>query len=398
MFFVGFDIFSIDISVNENSIKTFSEPLTLSFDISTVKTDKENLQVYYFDEWFEVWKKAGDGGKIVGNKLIVNIDHLTDFALMEAGTVTISKEIESQDKSTSNSDLQLAQILNDASIVFESGTKIDAILKHNNAIKDTEAQKHGMDVYTNLIIDGFDLTLNQAYAINNFIVYGTKSTKILGAGEKAGVVNSYKKAFAKIPTTQEEWADVVKIGNGRWPNERSETAENKANIEFMKIYKRPANMDHPNDNAAVTVIAYGLRPVDRNLNSEKVAIKTFKHIYKYNPKSALDWDITRAIAYSGATREVAETTKKLQQDVQIDDEVCKVDIKFSKYLFYGTVSNQVIELQKLLQCLGYFGQDKKITNFFGRLTGKAVKDFQKDNKIKATGTVGPFTRKILNEY
>jgi len=45
-----------------------------------------------------------------------------------------------------------------------------------------------------------------------------------------------------------------------------------------------------------------LRPSDRNLNSEKTAIKTFKAIYGYNPSTASAWDIVRAIAYSGATR------------------------------------------------------------------------------------------------
>ena len=61
-------------------------------------------------------------------------------------------------------------------------------------------------------------------------------------------------------------------------------------------------MDNPNDNAAVTVMAYGLRPVDRNIDSEKHAIIIFKNIFKHNPVSAADWDAARAIAYSGAAR------------------------------------------------------------------------------------------------
>ena len=61
-------------------------------------------------------------------------------------------------------------------------------------------------------------------------------------------------------------------------------------------------MENSNDNAAVTIIAYGLRSDSRNLGSEKAGIKSFKHIYGYNPESAIDWDIVRAIAYSGATR------------------------------------------------------------------------------------------------
>jgi hypothetical protein len=61
-------------------------------------------------------------------------------------------------------------------------------------------------------------------------------------------------------------------------------------------------MDNANDNAAVTVIAYGLRPSDRKTESEESAIVIFKNIYDYNPTSALDWDVVRAVAYSGAIR------------------------------------------------------------------------------------------------
>ena len=61
-------------------------------------------------------------------------------------------------------------------------------------------------------------------------------------------------------------------------------------------------MNDPHDNAAVTVMAYGLRPANRNLNSEKAAIFTFKYIYKKSPATAEEWDVVRAIAYSGAKR------------------------------------------------------------------------------------------------
>jgi len=146
------------------------------------------------------------------------------------------------------------------------------------------------------------LTAEMRNVINNFVTYGTKSTDILGAGERAGVVNSYKEAFDKLPSTIEEWNDVVKIANGRWPNERSTAKEDRAKLSFKTIYLRDADMNQPNDNAAVTVMAYGLRPANRNLNSEKVAITTFRYVFGYSPQTASAWDAVRAIAYSGSTR------------------------------------------------------------------------------------------------
>ncbi len=136
----------------------------------------------------------------------------------------------------------------------------------------------------------------------NFVTYGTPATKTLGAGERGGVVNSFQAAFGKLPATQSDWNDVIKIANGRWPSQKSEQAESKAKINFEKVYLHEANMSNARDNAAITVMAYGLRPAKRNLGSEKAAIKSFKAIYGYNPLKATAWDVVRAIAYSGATR------------------------------------------------------------------------------------------------
>lgn len=153
-----------------------------------------------------------------------------------------------------------------------------------------------------LIKDAKDITAEKQKALNNFIAYGTGTTVKLGAGERAGVVNSYKATFGKLPGTANEWSDTIKIANGRWPNERNVKSENASIEAFKKIYKRSPDRKNPRDDAAVTIIAYGLRPADRNTNSEKAAIKSFKAIYDYAPKSATAWDIVRAIAYSGAKR------------------------------------------------------------------------------------------------
>ena len=155
---------------------------------------------------------------------------------------------------------------------------------------------------SDLIKDASGLSKDNVNAINNFIAYGTKTTIFLGEGERAGVVNSYKSAFGKLPKSEEEWNDAIKIANGRWPSEKNDLSEANATASFKKTYLREPNRSNPHDDAAVIVMAYGLRPSDRNLNSEKTAIKTFKAIYGYNPSTASAWDIVRAIAYSGATR------------------------------------------------------------------------------------------------
>ncbi len=141
--------------------------------------------------------------------------------------------------------------------------------------------------------------------VNNFITYGVDdNTKRLGEGERAAVMYSYKDAFKKLPEDEDEMADAIKIANGRWPSKKSEEAEKKAKEHFRKIYKRIADMDDPKDDAAITVMAYGLRQKaeNRNLDSEKKGIMIFKDLYGKHPTTTEDWNVMQAITYSGSKR------------------------------------------------------------------------------------------------
>ncbi len=152
--------------------------------------------------------------------------------------------------------------------------------------------------------------------VNNFITYGVDdNTKRLGEGERAAVMYSYKDAFKKLPEDEDEMADAIKIANGRWPSKKSEEAEKKAKKHFRKIYKRVADMDDSKDDAAITVMAYGLRQKaeNRNLESEKKGIKIFKDLYGKHPDTTEDWNVMQAITYSGSTRQ-ADSDKDLLPD------------------------------------------------------------------------------------
>ena len=151
------------------------------------------------------------------------------------------------------------------------------------------------------------LNANMQTAIKAFIAYGVDdNTKKLGEGERAAVISSYEAAFDKLPETESELADAIKIANGRWPSVTSAEAEKEAKEQFQKIYKRIADMNDPKDNAAITVMAYGLRQKaeNRNLNSEKNGINIFKGLYGHVPQTTEEWNIMQAITYSGASRGV----------------------------------------------------------------------------------------------
>lgn len=194
----------------------------------------------------------------------------------------------------------LENIATESQIVSTNDT--GTLLNHLGNTADNSLEQNGLTKYKKIL--GLDSTISETekLTINDFIVYGTRSTQRLGAGERAAVINSYYEAYGKLPNTEAEWSDVLKIASGRWPSERSAEAEAQAKIQFKKVYARSAVMTNNIDENAIMVIAYGLLPLQRNLNSEKVAIKTFKWIYGHAPASALAWNIVRAIAYSGASR------------------------------------------------------------------------------------------------
>lgn len=219
----------------------------------------------------------------------------TDAVDQEDDTVKISDD---------KYDKDINQIEDSANRLYYD--KLDEILAELNELRNIVKEQENKIKYLSLLLSKVKQISEQAVeSINNFITYGVDdNTKKLGAGERAAVIHSYQAAFNKLPETEEELADAIKIANGRWPSVTNDEAEKKAKEQFQKIYKRIANMDDPKDNAAVTVMSYGLRQKaeNRNLESEKQGIKTFNNLYGYHPSSTDDWNIMQAITYSGATR------------------------------------------------------------------------------------------------
>jgi len=194
---------------------------------------------------------------------------------------------------------QIEQILTDAGVL--AGGDAAVIAETVGAQKDSELEAHFKKTVVQKIASS-DENVEVVNRLVSFVTYGTPSTLMLGAGERGGVVNSFHAAFGHLPTSETDWQDVLKIAGGRWPTSRSETREAVAAKNFVAIYHHQPNMEDSHENAAVTVLAYGLRPTTRNLDSERVAITTYRKIFGHVPVTATAWDAVRAIAYSGATR------------------------------------------------------------------------------------------------
>ncbi|HTW96566.1 MAG TPA: PQQ-binding-like beta-propeller repeat protein [Candidatus Methylomirabilis sp.] len=226
---------------------------------------------------------SGDGTKTVYIKFYNKYGYATDPI---SASITLSSS-NSTDTGSPNSSLPVE-------------SEAQTIFNHNQWVTLSETNKKLYDRI--LAFNQTTISLNAKYAMAYFISNGTLSTRVLGEGERAGVISSFQTAFNKLPTTQADWEDVIKIATGHWPAQISPVSEKNAQTLFQKIYLRKPDMTNPHDNAAVTIMAYGLRPNQRNLKAEKNSINIFKSIFKRNPASAADWDEVRAIAYSGAKR------------------------------------------------------------------------------------------------
>jgi hypothetical protein len=246
----------------------------------------------------------------ISSNTAISADHFFR-TLLSVSTTTPESQEEKNEIATSSPNQEPIEEIKEGSKDNLSGATSAAV----NEITAAEAQtllagKQPVDlaeieknIYAKIIaLTTTSLTQDDKYVIADFIHTGTLTTKNIGAGERGGSIASFNSAFGRLPESEIDWQDVIKIANGRWPTQNSSTAEARAKIKFKKIYLRNSDPANVHDSSALMIMAYGLRPAQRNLNSEKSAIKSFKFIFKKNPTTASDWDIVRAIAYSGAKR------------------------------------------------------------------------------------------------
>lgn len=282
-FIVGNQVFNIYArNVNDDPVQSFDKNLKITLKIPNLSIDTTDLGVYWFDDAAMQWILVpGTIFDLAESTASFDLDYLAQFAIMKvAGTPSTL-------------------------LTNDNNEEEKVSYREANEVFDRNYWVHMNDTTINIydkLVKGKNITEKDCYSIAYFIHNGTPTTKSLGAGERAGVINSFRVAFDRLPKNETDWQDIIKIANGRWPSQRNLETEDQVVGTFGFIYQRMPNMEKPNDNVAVTMMAYGLRPNNRNMDSEFAAINIFETIYGTSSQSAEDWDAVRAIAYSGATR------------------------------------------------------------------------------------------------
>jgi len=305
------DNFSVLINNGDNHTNNKIIELKLNSGLDTKKmaisnladfseTGQENYQMS------KIWSLSdGDGIKIVYVKFYTQFGQpspiVSDTIILDT-SIKITNPAETTELSVADvfSEkiviiiAEAKKVTTDSSETLASGVG----MSRNSVVEQMAAATYVAPLVTGTI----GITAQSQVVMTNFIAYGTPTTKVLGAGERAGVVNSFKTAYNKLPVSEIDWQDIIKIANGRFPMQQSISKEQVALKTFIKIYKRLPDFSNIHDEAALKIMTYRLRSTNRNIDSEKFAIKVFKGVFGNNPRDASDWDIMRAIAYSGAKR------------------------------------------------------------------------------------------------
>lgn len=212
-------------------------------------------------------------------------------------------------------DLQIKDIKEKAELL--ANDKLDTILGELNQLRSqVKEQQSELKYLRKLTQDFSELSEKMQERLNTFVTYGVDANSSkLGEGERAAVLNSYKSAFQTLPEDEQGLEDVIKIVNGRFPDQRSGVAEKQAKNTFQHIFKRVANTNNEKDKAAIMVMAYGLRQAagNRKLESEQRGIATFRTIFNALPTTTEEWNTMQAITYSGAVRK-PDSDKDLLSD------------------------------------------------------------------------------------
>src|SRR5699024_1417406 len=77
------NIYDLTIQIGDEEVNEFETPVQLAFRVDMDKVDdKDNLDVYYFDEGKDEWV-AIPGGELDDGTFSVDVDHFTKFTVME---------------------------------------------------------------------------------------------------------------------------------------------------------------------------------------------------------------------------------------------------------------------------------------------------------------------------
>lgn len=136
------------------------------------------------------------------------------------------------------------------------------------------------------------------------------------------------------------------------------------------------------------------------LSTSSVSAENTEKAEKENKSATSTENITVTVDLQAIIEQLQNQIKELRNQLdKMKSEIAEVkeELKLTKDLHKGLSDEEVKELQKFLSQFYEIYPEGLITGYFGPLTEKAIKKFQKQHGIPSTGLVGSLTREKINE-
>lgn len=247
------------------------------------------------------------------------------------------------------------------------------------------------------------ITVNgKAFDLANTYIEAKQTTEDTSTGKaKYLVIDNF--AFSSydenLPFEVEYYLDGVKIDKNRITTSGSYTSC----INSSTIVKANAN----NIDTACYYYTYinieGLNLTGKKILTENIVAKpnnqNIYEITKDNNSSSLEFDFsdkylnkTQKASLDRSVIRTVDTGSTNNFEIPFDDKPCET---LDKNVTNKSSKELIKTLQRILIKKGYLKINSP-TGTFGPATIKAIKAFQKENKISQTGAIGPMTRAKLN--
>jgi murein L,D-transpeptidase YcbB/YkuD len=141
---------------------------------------------------------------------------------------------------------------------------------------------------------------------------------------------------------------------------------------------------------------WGLSTGEYHCHRAKALPQPLEPIRSHNNGTTESWPEYKKAAPAVTTTPAAKKTNPAPVQKTTLAQIVKAAPKITYALAKGMENNQVLRLQQILAKYPEIYPEASVTGYFGTVTEKAVKRFQKKYGLEQTGTTGPKTRAILN--
>jgi len=189
------------------------------------------------------------------------------------------------DDQTDGSDTEVIEESPEESLIPESPVE-------KNIIMELEALKDFIAI--NGVLPNAD-----DWAVIHFLSYDSSGFEGVSLNDRVGLIEDYYDLYGRMPNDEADWEVVLSMSTGEKTEVKINEFEIRALKEFISVYGRLVDFSVPQEERFVHMVAYHLRPMERNLVLENAALIKFVTTYNQIPDTPLLWSVLRAIAYAG---------------------------------------------------------------------------------------------------